>query len=143
MTSKIVTEPTAAEIKARYLAWNESGNPDDFCFPRIACGILLDMLDKYEEEINKYHQAGVDLLREKRAAEKVIKDWGLENADSEEAQSWRQRAMGAEATVEKLRQKVSGWREWADLSDTPESKDASECVKICADELEQLLEDVK
>ena len=109
MTSKIVTEPTVAEIKARYLAWNASGNEDDFCFPRIACGILLDMLDKYEEEINKYHQAGVDLLREKRAAEKVIKDWGLENADSEEAQSWRQRAMGAEQTVEKLRQGIQAY----------------------------------
>jgi len=49
----------------------------------------------------------------------------------------------AEETVKKLRQsiksKIADWREWAELSDTPESKDASECVLVCAEELENIL----
>ena len=119
MTSKIVL--TTADIQKRHDAqkvptWGNESVLLDWSRIHNDRGVLLERL----EIADKYHIA-------------LTEQFNYLNDD------WNK----AEATVEKLRQKVSGWREWADLSDTPESKDASECVKICADELEQLLEDVK
>jgi len=49
--------PTTEKIEEWYLNWDQSGNPEDFCYPRVACGILLMRLRETEAELEKLKQS--------------------------------------------------------------------------------------